>query len=68
MTWRKARVELMPGYSVLVQDGKTTTLVADGRVAFEGAFLHIDVPGTEIVQVVSASAVRLVTYQSTSAI
>ncbi|MEU8137339.1 hypothetical protein [Streptodolium elevatio] len=63
--WRTARVELVPGYSVLGPDGASTADV-EAAFAIAGGFLHLRVPGTGTVQVVSAPAVRRVTYADDS--
>ncbi|MGW0664977.1 hypothetical protein [Streptodolium elevatio] len=63
--WRTARVELVPGYSVLKPDGASTADV-EAAFAIAGGFLHLRVPGTGTVQVVSAPAVRRVTYADDS--
>ncbi|MEV7010939.1 hypothetical protein [Streptosporangium sp. NPDC051022] len=63
-TWRTASVELVPGYHLTGADGEPTGSVAAARVAFDGGFAHVEVPGTGHVDVVSAPAVRLITYRS----
>ncbi|MDI2132845.1 hypothetical protein [Yinghuangia seranimata] len=60
-TWRTAAVELVPGYTVVGPDGGPTDTV-EAEFTIAGGFLHLRVPGTGTVQVVSAPAVRLVTY------
>ncbi|WP_433256990.1 hypothetical protein ACQPYK_19130 [Streptosporangium sp. CA-135522] len=62
-TWRTASVELVSGYRVTGPDGRPTDRVEEARVAFEGGFAHIEVPGTGLIDVVSAPAVRLITYR-----
>ncbi|WP_101897400.1 hypothetical protein [Embleya scabrispora] len=62
-TWHAASVELVDGYSVRGADGVPTASVPIARVAIEGGFAHLDIPGTGLVQVVSAPAVRLITYR-----
>lgn len=61
--WREASVELVDGYEVIGAEGRCTREVARARVAIEGGFAHLDIPGTEVVQTVSAPAVRLITYR-----
>lgn len=62
-TWHTASVELVDGYPVRGADGVPTTSVPTARVAIEGGFAHLDIPDTGVVQVVSAPAVRLITYR-----
>jgi hypothetical protein len=62
LTWRTARVELVDGYAVVDTDGGLTAVVEEVRVAVEGGFLHVEVPGKEFGQLVSAPAVRRITY------
>ncbi|MDJ0347371.1 hypothetical protein QMK19_40050 [Streptomyces sp. H10-C2] len=61
--WREASVELVDGYEVIGADGRPTREVARARVAIEGGFAHLDIPGSGVVQVVSAPAVRLISYR-----
>ncbi|MEU0939621.1 hypothetical protein [Embleya sp. NPDC005971] len=63
-TWHDASVELVDGYSVIDADGTATASVPAVRVAVEGGFAHLDIPGTGVVQIVSAPAVRLITYRT----
>lgn len=62
LTWHTASVELAAGYWVAGPDGQPTAHVQEARVAFEGGFAHIEVSGTGRVDVVSAPAIRLITY------
>lgn len=63
MGWRAAaEVELVDGYTVLDAAGQAASTVSGVRIVFEGGFAHLDVPGQKLVQVVSAPAVRRVTY------
>jgi hypothetical protein len=64
LSWRIASVELVAGYHVTDRDGRPADRVADARVAFEGGFAHIEVPGTGQITVVSAPAIQLITYQT----
>jgi hypothetical protein len=57
-TWREARVELVDGYGVIGPDGQPSTVIDAARVAIEGGFLHIEVPGVDATQTVSAPAVK----------
>ena len=61
--WREASVELVDGYRVTGPDGRPTREVALALVAFEGGFAHLDIPGTGVVQTVSAPAVRVITFR-----
>ncbi|MYS87308.1 hypothetical protein [Embleya scabrispora] len=63
-TWHDASVELVDHYPVTGADGTLTVSVPAARVAIEGGFAHLDIPGTGVVQVVSAPAVRLITYRT----
>jgi uncharacterized peroxidase-related enzyme len=61
--WRVATaVELIDGYTVLDAADKAVSTVCDVRISFEGGFAHIDVPGQTSIQVVSAPAVRRISY------
>ncbi|ACZ86757.1 hypothetical protein [Streptosporangium roseum] len=64
LTWRTASVELVDGYWMTGPDGSPTGRVEEARVAFEGGFTHIEVPGTGLIDVVSAPAIRLITYRT----
>jgi hypothetical protein len=56
--WRDAEhVELVTDYYLADRDGRPVKLVRDVRVACEGGFLHVAVPGMPV-QMVSAPAVR----------
>lgn len=59
---RTAAVELVAGYEVLGADGRPTSSVPEALVGFTGGFALLEVPGTGTVQVVSAPAVKLITY------
>lgn len=61
LAWRSARIELVDGYIVLGSVGKPTAVVENARVTIEGGFVHVEVAGT-VEQVVSAPAVRLISY------
>lgn len=60
-TWRTGTVRLRPGFTVLAADGTETDRV-DADFAVEGGYLHIRVPGTDLVQVVGAPAVEHASY------
>ncbi|WP_380283902.1 hypothetical protein [Kitasatospora purpeofusca] len=63
LNWREgASIELMSGYALL--DGARTprTRLTGVRLAIEGGFVHVAVPGTADVQVVSAPAVARLEY------
>ena len=62
--WREASVELVDGYQVTGPDGRPTRVIALAQVTFEGGFAHLDIPGTGVIQTVSAPAVRLITFRS----
>ncbi|MER7133245.1 hypothetical protein [Streptosporangium saharense] len=64
LTWRTASVELVEGYLLTGPDGTPATRVERARVAFEGGFAHVEVPGSGNVDVLSAPAIRLITYRS----
>ncbi|GAA0677080.1 hypothetical protein GCM10010193_32900 [Kitasatospora atroaurantiaca] len=61
--WREASVELVDGYEVTGPDGRPTREVARALVAIEGGFAHLNIPGTGVVQTVSAPAIRVITFQ-----
>ncbi|MEU7144706.1 carboxymuconolactone decarboxylase family protein [Nocardia sp. NPDC046473] len=61
--WRQAsKVVLVEGYSLLARDGRPVRTIDDVSVTIEGGFLHVKVPGSDEIQIVSAPAVALVTY------
>ncbi|GAA1413426.1 hypothetical protein GCM10009639_66580 [Kitasatospora putterlickiae] len=63
LNWREgARVELRPGYALLDGDGVPRTRLTGVRLAIEGGFVHVAVPGATAVQVVSAPAVAHLDY------
>lgn len=59
---RTASVELVDGYTLTV-DGRETTRVEQAEITIEGGFVHVRVPGADVVQVVSAPAVRKLTHR-----
>ena len=64
LEWFTGTVELVPGYTVRNADGEEVGAVKDARLAVQGGYLHMEVPGTDFVQIVSAPGVRRVTYQT----
>ncbi|MBP0452298.1 hypothetical protein J5Y04_22540 [Kitasatospora sp. RG8] len=60
--WAEAAVELNAGYTVVDADGTAVSSVPRARVALQGGFAKLRLPGTATVQVVSAPAVRLITF------
>jgi len=62
--WRQASVELVDGYQVTGPDGRPARVITRALVTFEGGFAHLDIPGTDVIQTVSAPAVRLITFGS----
>ncbi|MEV6561537.1 carboxymuconolactone decarboxylase family protein [Nocardia sp. NPDC051756] len=61
--WRQAsKVVLVEGYSLIDRDGRSVRTIDDVSVTIEGGFLHIKVPESGDIQIVSAPAVALVTY------
>ena len=65
LNWRSAEtIELANGYTITDAQGHAVAAVSGAEIASEGGFLHIAVPGTSIVQMVSAPALRRVTYKT----
>ncbi|MFF7455610.1 hypothetical protein [Kitasatospora sp. NPDC008115] len=63
LDWREdAAVELRPGYALLDGEGTARTHLTGVRLAIEGGFVHVAVPGAATVQVVSAPAVARLDY------
>jgi hypothetical protein len=63
LTWRNVDlIELRDGYSVAGPDGDLTGRLTHVEVAIEGGFMHIRVPGADKTEVVSAPALRHVSY------
>ncbi|MFI9817770.1 hypothetical protein [Saccharothrix variisporea] len=60
-TARIATVELVDGYTLTV-DGRESARVEQAEITIEGGFVHVRVPGADVVQVVSAPGVRKLTY------
>ncbi|MGL5824119.1 MAG: hypothetical protein ACRCYU_04675 [Nocardioides sp.] len=58
--WIDARVELVDGYYLLDSGGARVSVVDDAPIRFEGGFVHIQF--ADLVQVVSAPAVRRLSY------
>ena len=64
LTWRDAAaVALVDGYLLVDGNGEPTSALVDVRFAVEGGFVHVATPGTDLIQVVSAPAVRVITYR-----
>lgn len=62
--WRDAEsVELSAGYAIEDAAGALVRQVDDVRVAIEGGFALISVPGLKLVQAVSAPAVHRIVYR-----
>ncbi|GAA4950820.1 hypothetical protein GCM10023205_09470 [Yinghuangia aomiensis] len=59
--WRTGTVHLRDGYTLVGKDGGSTAS-ADADFALEGGFVHVRIPGTDTVQIVSAPAVARITY------
>ena len=55
----------VPGFEILDADGGETASLG-ARVAAQGGYLHVAVPGRDDIQMLSATAVRGVTYRVTS--
>lgn len=65
LNWRTAEtIELVAGYTITDADGQAVAALSGADIASEGGFLHIAVPGSTIVQIVSAPALRRVTYRA----
>ncbi|MER7756294.1 hypothetical protein [Kitasatospora sp. NPDC097643] len=62
--WSEAAVELNAGYTVVDAGGASVSSVPQALVALQGGFAKLRLPGTGTVQVVSAPAVRLITFRS----
>ena len=64
LSWRQANVELVDGYTITAADGHLVQVLDDARVAIEGGFIHIEAPGAGTIQIVSAPAVKRLTYKA----
>ncbi|MFD0275172.1 hypothetical protein ACFVHB_14895 [Kitasatospora sp. NPDC127111] len=63
LNWRDdAAIELAPGYTLAAADGTPAERLTGVRLAVEGGFVHVAVPGADDIQVVSAPAVRRLAY------
>jgi hypothetical protein len=66
--WRDTEtVQLVTGYTLEDADGTHVTTLKGARVACEGGFMHVAVPGAPIVQILSAPAVRRIAYREQDA-
>ena len=65
LLWLTAEVLVVPGFEILDAEGKETASLS-ARVAVQGGYLHVAVPGRDDIQVLSAPALRRVTYRLTS--
>ena len=65
LIWLAADVIVVPGFEILDAEGKESASLA-ARVAVQGGYLHVAVPGRDDIQLLSAPAVRRVTYRVTS--
>ena len=64
LSWHSATtVELNHGFEVTDARDRRVNTLRDVRIACEGGFLHIDSPGTEEIQLVSAPAVHRICYR-----
>lgn len=63
MTWRTGAVNLVDGYTLRDSSGVDAPAVDGVEFAIEGGYLHVRVPGVDEIQVVSAPAVKALTYQ-----
>ncbi|MFI9251159.1 hypothetical protein [Streptomyces sp. NPDC053069] len=63
LTWHEdATVELTPGYTLLDADGAPAARLTAVRIALEGGFVHVAVPGVNDVQVISAPGIHRLSY------
>lgn len=63
LVWQgPADITLTDGWTLTDAEGRSRTTLSGVRIATDGGFLHIDVPGTAHLQVVGAPALRLATY------
>ncbi|HTJ32732.1 MAG TPA: hypothetical protein VL738_05835 [Dactylosporangium sp.] len=62
--WFEGGVELVAGYTLRNAGGEEVGAVERARLAIQGGYLHVDVPGAGVVQIVSAPGVHRVTYQT----
>jgi hypothetical protein len=64
LRWREAEtVELVDGYILTDADGRHVASLDGARVASEGGFLHVAVPGSPLIQILSAPAIRRIAYR-----
>jgi hypothetical protein len=68
LTWRDGvSVELADGYTLTDGNGVPASGVTEAAIAVEGGFVHIAQSDCALVQIVSAPAVRRITYRALSA-
>jgi hypothetical protein len=68
LRWRDTEtVQLVTGYTLEDADGIHVSTVEGARVACEGGFMHVAVPGSRIVQILSAPAIRRIAYREQDA-
>jgi hypothetical protein len=65
--WFEGGVELVAGYTLKNDRGEEVGSVEHARLAVQGGYLHVDVPGAGVLQIVSAPGVRRVTYATPAA-
>ena len=64
LRWRSTEtIELVDGYVVAAADGELVSRIEGARIAPEGGFLHISVPGSPQIEIVSAPALRRIVYR-----
>ncbi|MFE1882057.1 hypothetical protein [Streptomyces diastatochromogenes] len=67
LTWREdVSVELTPGYTLVDADGAPAARLTAVRIAVEGGYVHVAVPGVNDIQVLSAPAIRHLSYPRTA--
>jgi hypothetical protein len=58
-----AEIMLVEGWTLTDAEGRRQQALSGVKVATDGGFLHIDVPGVVQLQIVGAPALRLLTYE-----
>jgi hypothetical protein len=65
LRWRDAEaIEVAGGYFLTDAEGRNATTLKRVRTACEGGFVHVAVPGSPIIQVLSAPALLRITYKA----